>query len=167
VAAALTPLPSAHRAVRKRPLFHVWRSNTGLVSVLTLGCLQLWSDSFRHRASSFSHICRVKLKLKLRPTVSRPVCLGVGLPSGAHGQIFVFCLTIADFLIRSALSDGRMGLQFTRTIASGPCQSSHSRVQVPQNSQPYLTVSYETGARGSVVVKALCYKPEGRGFDSR
>jgi hypothetical protein len=22
------------------------------------------------------------------------------------------------------------------------------------------------GARGSVVVKALCYKPEGRGFDS-
>jgi hypothetical protein len=27
---------------------------------------------------------------------------------------------------------------------------------------------YETssGARGSVVVKALCYKPEGRGFDS-
>jgi hypothetical protein len=25
----------------------------------------------------------------------------------------------------------------------------------------------EMGARGSVVVKALCYKPEGRGFDSR
>jgi hypothetical protein len=24
-----------------------------------------------------------------------------------------------------------------------------------------------SGARGSVVVKALCYKPEGRGFDSR
>jgi hypothetical protein len=23
------------------------------------------------------------------------------------------------------------------------------------------------GARGSVVVKALCYKPEGRGFDAR
>jgi hypothetical protein len=23
------------------------------------------------------------------------------------------------------------------------------------------------GARGSVVVKALCYKPEGRGFDNR
>jgi hypothetical protein len=23
------------------------------------------------------------------------------------------------------------------------------------------------GARGSVVIKALCYKPEGRGFDSR
>jgi hypothetical protein len=24
-----------------------------------------------------------------------------------------------------------------------------------------------TGARGSVVVKALCYKPEGRGFETR
>jgi hypothetical protein len=29
--------------------------------------------------------------------------------------------------------------------------------------------NYETevGARGSVLVKALCYKPEGRGFKSR
>jgi hypothetical protein len=28
-------------------------------------------------------------------------------------------------------------------------------------------VYYILGARGSVVVKALCYKPESRGFDSR
>jgi hypothetical protein len=28
-------------------------------------------------------------------------------------------------------------------------------------------VNTEHRARGSVVVKALCYKPEGRGFDSR
>jgi hypothetical protein len=27
--------------------------------------------------------------------------------------------------------------------------------------------SLGSGARGSVVVKALCYKPEGRGFDTR
>jgi hypothetical protein len=26
---------------------------------------------------------------------------------------------------------------------------------------------YIMGARGSVVVKALCYKPEGRGFETR
>jgi hypothetical protein len=37
-----------------------------------------------------------------------------------------------------------MGLYFTRIIASVPCQSSHSRVQVPQNSGPYITVSFET-----------------------
>jgi hypothetical protein len=30
------------------------------------------------------------------------------------------------------------------TIASGPCQSSNSWVEVPQNSRPYLTVSSET-----------------------
>jgi hypothetical protein len=30
------------------------------------------------------------------------------------------------------------------TIASGPCQSSHPRGEVPQNSRPYFTVSFET-----------------------
>jgi hypothetical protein len=31
----------------------------------------------------------------------------------------------------------------------------------------HSTATVIGGARGSVVVKALCYKPEGRGFDSR
>jgi hypothetical protein len=30
-----------------------------------------------------------------------------------------------------------------------------------------ITFGMEGGARGSVVVKALCYKPEGHGFDTR
>jgi hypothetical protein len=47
---------------------------------------------------------------KLRPTASRPVCLRVGLPSAASGQIFVFCLTVVGFLIWGALSDEKMGL---------------------------------------------------------
>jgi hypothetical protein len=33
-----------------------------------------------------------------------------------------------------------------------------------QNCDSYINI---LGARGSVVVKALCYKPEGRGFDTR
>jgi hypothetical protein len=49
----------------------------------------------------------VEVEVNLRPTVSRPVCLGVGLPSGVHDQIFVFCLTIAGFLMCGALSDER------------------------------------------------------------
>jgi hypothetical protein len=31
----------------------------------------------------------------------------------------------------------------------------------------WVDVSTEAGSRGSVVVKALSYKPEGRGFDNR
>jgi hypothetical protein len=31
----------------------------------------------------------------------------------------------------------------------------------------YTYIYIYTGARGSVVVKALCYKPEGRGIASR
>jgi hypothetical protein len=32
---------------------------------------------------------------------------------------------------------------------------------------PRIIGLYKYGARGSVVVKALCHKPEGRGFDTR
>jgi hypothetical protein len=32
----------------------------------------------------------------------------------------------------------------------------------------YLSLVFiNVGARGSIVVKALCYKPEGRGFETR
>jgi hypothetical protein len=31
----------------------------------------------------------------------------------------------------------------------------------------HCTAYRQSGARGSVVVRALCYKPEGRGFDTR
>jgi hypothetical protein len=52
----------------------------------------------------------VEVEVKLRPTVGRPVYLGVELPSRDHDQIFVFCLIVADFLLWGALSDERMGL---------------------------------------------------------
>jgi hypothetical protein len=87
---------------------------------------------------------KVEVEVQLQPTASRPVYLGVGLPSGAHGQILVFSLTIVGFWMWGAISAERMCLQFARTIASGSCQSSHSWVQVLQNSGPYSIVSYET-----------------------
>jgi hypothetical protein len=37
----------------------------------------------------------------------------------------------------------------------------------PNFNSEYFEVQYCMGARGNVVVKALYYKPEGRGFDSR
>jgi hypothetical protein len=104
----------------------------------------------------------VEVEVTLRPMVSRPVQLGVGLLSGAHDQIFVFCLKIAGFLMLGDLSDERMGMQFTLTIASGPCQSSHSGVQVPQNSWPYFTASYETTPIWRA--RSLCLYPPGTGW---
>jgi hypothetical protein len=51
-----------------------------------------------------------KVEFNLRPMVSRPVYLGVGLPSGAHDQIFVYCMTIAGFLMWGSMSDKKSGL---------------------------------------------------------
>jgi hypothetical protein len=72
---------------------------------------------------------KVKVKVILRPTVSRPVCLGTKHPFVAYDQILIICLIVAGLLVWGALSDGRTGLSFA--IATGPRQRSHFRVRVP------------------------------------
>jgi hypothetical protein len=73
----------------------------------------------------------LSLSLMLRPTVSRPVCLGIKYPSGAYDQIFFFRseygirLTVTFFIPWDTLSDERTGLSFV--CAAGPCRRSLSR----------------------------------------
>jgi hypothetical protein len=56
----------------------------------------------------------VEVEVNLRPTVSRPVCLGVRSPSGIFDHFFLspwnFFQTSACLLFCSALSDERTGL---------------------------------------------------------
>jgi hypothetical protein len=82
----------------------------------------------------------LSLSLMLRPTVSRPVCLGKKHPFGAYGQIFITCVTVTVLFLWGALSDERSGLSFV--CAAGPCKRNLSRVRVPWDLRPYFTVSH-------------------------
>jgi hypothetical protein len=82
----------------------------------------------------------LSLSLMLRPTVSRPVCLGIKHPFGAYEQIFITCVTVMVLFLWGALSDERSGL--SSVCAAGPCQRSLSRVRVLWDLRPYFTVSH-------------------------
>jgi hypothetical protein len=111
------------------------------VTILWCRCLPaIRGCTYKYRLIEWIYEVEFEVQIQAR----RLTYLRVGLPSEAHDQIFVFCLTIAGSLMWYALCGERMGLQITRAIASGSCQSSYFRVQVPQNSGPYFNFSYES-----------------------
>jgi hypothetical protein len=112
----------------------IYESVTSSASVVRWLTFHVWTLSSTELLNFL-----LSLSLTLRPTVSRPVCLGLKHPSGTYDQIFI---TARQLLVCScgALSlDERTGLSFT--IASGCHQGSHFRVRVPWDSWPYFTIS--------------------------
>jgi hypothetical protein len=88
-------------------------------------------------------IPQIQVQVILRPTASRPVCLDVGIPSGAYKQIF-FLSDNSGFLAVSRLlwrEDGSV-------IYSYNCFSALQEQSLvdpsPAELRPYLTVSFET-----------------------
>jgi hypothetical protein len=74
--------------------------------------LSLLSESLIVRMS-----LSLSLSLMLRPTVSRPVCLGIKHPSGAYDQIFITCVTVTVLFLWGALSDERSYVLLTLASA--------------------------------------------------
>jgi hypothetical protein len=68
-----------------------------------------------------------------------------------------FNWTLAVIVLCNVLSDQRMCMLFA--IAAGPCQHSHSQVQVPWNSWPHFTVwdPWLPESRARVTLQLACY----------
>jgi hypothetical protein len=117
------------------------------------------------------HFSVVKWReVNLWSTVSQPVRLGVRHPSGTRDQFF-FLLEISFRQLRGCyfeapcLTRGRVCNLLYNCFWALPEQSLLG--QSPTELCHILLSHLRLPKRCSVVVKILCYKPEGRGFDSR
>jgi hypothetical protein len=100
-------------------------------------------------------------------------------------ELSVQCWTLVDATRRSSCGETLIGLALTRYANSSTSTPSrrapphHSQGHTPWSTSGSMSLAlqrhrqdiylylYLCGARGSVVVKALRYKPDSRGFDTR
>jgi hypothetical protein len=135
--------PSRLRVGRKADDLVLWKISVAKSKEVKTGCnlAEFSEEGYGSKRAAFPMMTMMmSLSLMLRPTVSRPVCLGVKHPFGAYDQIFITCVTVKVLFLWGALSDDRSGLSFV--CAAGLCQRSLSRVQVPWDMRPYFTVSH-------------------------
>jgi hypothetical protein len=133
---AAGPRQSIHYWVRvpwdSRPYFTVSDSRLPSLSPPTTGMATVEVFDPASTWNSDQTVCsKVKVKVMLRPTVSRPVCLGVE----PHLGLMTSYLLLFDsygLVFWGALSDERTGLSFV--YAGGPSQRSHSWVRAPWDS---------------------------------
>jgi hypothetical protein len=95
----------------------------------------------------------LKVKVILRPTVTRPVCLNGRHPSGAHGKFLL--LSVVGFLTWGVISNEKTCLQFTSV--AGPCQRSHSRGLSPARLMTiFYCLRFETPKTSKSKSKLFC-----------
>jgi hypothetical protein len=101
------------------PLVNTAQLNTRLLTTEPLNPLELnWTEL----NSRMTAPLRISLSLMLRPTVNRPVCLGIKHPSVSYDQIFISVWNTSDSYVLDSV--GRplwreAGLSFV--CAAGPC----------------------------------------------
>jgi hypothetical protein len=142
---------------------HTLLSHLRLLSSLSMASYD--SQGLRWKYSYRLNTVKVKVKVTLRLTVSQSVCLGVGHPFGAHGQILLFpffCQKIVFLFSLGALSDERTG-------GSGGLYLMMWRIYVTRqrilNSQQYKSFARIRALNNRETVFSLGSRPTGKGED--